>query len=296
MEQAYTSGQMARMGVTGVERIVIEELGWIFREQTVEDYGIDAHIELCLDGKPTGQLIAAQIKCGGSWFSRRNREGYRFTDQIRHLDYWLSYSLPVILILYNHRTQTAVWTPVEKSRVTVHDKTWSITVPANQMLNKQVKDKLQALVLPHGRNAPPQIPSLSCGQGAGRVFHLLAGARERLQIATPWIDASFLSSLKLLSHQGIETCLLLNSMQPEELRREVALAARESPALQIRMHAGLHLKLIMVDGEKMVIGSANLTETAWRSPLEEALEFSEPQRVAWAERQFQKAWRSSVPM
>lgn len=296
MEQTYTSGQIARMGVLGVERIVIEELGWIFREQTVEDYGIDAHIELCLDGKPTGQLIAAQIKCGDSWFSRRNREGYRFTDQIRHLDYWLSYSLPVILILYNHRTQTAVWAPVEKSRVTVHNKTWSITVPANQMLNKQSKDKLQALFLFGRRGLPPQIPSLSCGQGAGRVFHLLAGARERLQIATPWIDAGFLSSLKLLSHQGVETRLLLNSRQPETLRWQMALAGQESPALQIRMCAGLHQKLIMVDGQKMVTGSAILTETAWRSPLEEALEFSEPQRIARAERQFQKAWRSSVPM
>ena len=264
-------------------QLITEELGWIFREQTVEDYGIDAHIELCLDGKPTGQLIAAQIKCGDSWFARQNQEGYRFTDEIRHLDYWLSHSLPVILILYNHHTHTAVWTPVEKSRVAIHDKTWSITVPANQVLNRQAKDKLQ-------------IPSLSCGQGAGRVLNLLAAARERLQIATPWIDAGFLSSLKLLSHQGVETCLLLNSMQPEELRQEIVLVARESPALQIRMRAGLHQELILVDGQTMVTGSANLTETAWRSPLEETLEYAELQRLVRAERQFQKVWRDAVPM
>ena len=117
MDKRYTSGQLARIGVLGVGQLITEELGWIFREQTVEDYGIDAHIELCLDGKPTGQLIAARIKCGDSWFARQNQEGYRFTDEIRHLDYWLSHSLPVILILYNHHTHTAVWTPVEKSRV-----------------------------------------------------------------------------------------------------------------------------------------------------------------------------------
>ena len=279
MDKRYTSGQLARIGVLGVGQLITEELGWIFREQTVDDYGIDAHIELCLDGKPTGQLIAARIKCGDSWFARQNQEGYRFTDEIRHLDYWLSHSLPVILILYNHHTHTAVWTPVEKSRVAIHDKTWSITVPANQVLNRQAKDKLQALVLPHGRSAPPQIPSLSCGQGAGRVLNLLAAARECLQIATPWIDAGFLSSLKLLSYQGVETCLLLNSIQPEALRREIALAARESPALQIRMRAGLHQELILVDGQTMVTGSANLTETAWRSPLEKTLEYAEPQRL-----------------
>lgn len=296
MDKRYTSGQLARIGVLGVGQIITEELGWIFREQPVEDYGIDAHIELCLDGKPTGQLIAAQIKCGDSWFARQNQEGYRFTDEIRHLDYWLSHSLPVILILYNHHTHTAVWTPVEKSRVAIHDKIWSITVPANQVLNRQAKDKLQALVLPHERSAPPQIPSLSCGQGAGRVLNLLAAARERLQIATPWIDAAFLSSLKLLSQQGVETCLLLNSMQPEELRQEIVLAARESPALQIRMLAVLHLKLILVDGQKMVTGSANLTETAWRNPVEANLEYADPQWMAWAEQQFQEIWRDAVPI
>lgn len=296
MDKRYTSGQLARIGVLGVGQIITEELGWIFREQPVEDYGIDAHIELCLDGKPTGQLIAAQIKCGDSWFARQNQEGYRFTDEIRHLDYWLSHSLPVILILYNHHTHTAVWTPVEKSRVAIHDKTWSITVPANQVLNRQAKDKLQALVLPHERSAPPQIPSLSCGQGAGRVLNLLAAARERLQIATPWIDAAFLSSLKLLSQQGVETCLLLNSMQPEELRQEIVLAARESPALQIRMLAVLHLKLILVDGQKMVTGSANLTETAWRNPVEANLEYADPQWMAWAEQQFQGVWRDAIPI
>lgn len=296
MDKRYTSGQLARIGVLGVGQIITEELGWIFREQPVEDYGIDAHIELCLDGKPTGQLIAAQIKCGDSWFARQNQEGYRFTDEIRHLDYWLSHSLPVILILYNHHTHTAVWTPVEKSRVAIHDKIWSITVPANQVLNRQAKDKLQALVLPHERSAPPQIPSLSCGQGAGRVLNLLAAARERLQIATPWIDAAFLSSLKLLSQQGVETCLLLNSMQPEELRQEIVLAARESPALQIRMLAVLHLKLILVDGQKMVTGSANLTETAWRNPVEANLEYADPQWMAWAEQQFQGVWRDAIPI
>lgn len=296
VDKRYTSGQLARIGVLGVGQLITEELGWIFREQTVEDYGIDAHIELCLDGNPTGQLIAAQIKCGDSWFARQNQEGYRFTDEIRHLYYWLSHSLPVILILYNHHTHTAVWTPVEKSRVAIHDKTWSITVPANQVLNRQAKDKLQALVLPHERSAPPQIPSLSCGQGVGRVLNLLAAARERLQIATPWIDAAFLSSLKLLSQQGVETCLLLNSMQPEELRQEIVLAARKSPALQIRMLAGLHLKLILVDGQKMVTGSANLTETAWRNPVEANLEYADPQWMAWAEQQFQEVWRDAVPI
>ena len=32
--------------MNAVERIVVEELGWIWREQMIMDMGIDAHIEL----------------------------------------------------------------------------------------------------------------------------------------------------------------------------------------------------------------------------------------------------------
>ena len=45
----------ARAGLYAVGSIVSEELRWIFREQPVEDYGIDAHIEICEEGKPTGR-------------------------------------------------------------------------------------------------------------------------------------------------------------------------------------------------------------------------------------------------
>lgn len=39
-----------RIGVNAVERIVVSELGWIFREQPIMDMGIDAQIELVENG------------------------------------------------------------------------------------------------------------------------------------------------------------------------------------------------------------------------------------------------------
>lgn len=35
-----------REGVSAVQNIVYRELKWFFREQTVDDYGIDAQIEV----------------------------------------------------------------------------------------------------------------------------------------------------------------------------------------------------------------------------------------------------------
>lgn len=45
-----------------------DELGWPFREQPTEDYGIDAHAEV-VDGEDVRRrLLALQIKSGMSWF------------------------------------------------------------------------------------------------------------------------------------------------------------------------------------------------------------------------------------
>ena len=104
-------------------------MGWIFREQPTADYGIDAQIEICEGGRPTGRLIAVQIKSGSSWFARGNAEGFTYTGSLRHLDYWLEHSLPVILVLCDPAECRAYWTPVERGHVRRGGSSWSIKVP-----------------------------------------------------------------------------------------------------------------------------------------------------------------------
>src|SRR5262245_39656738 len=48
--------------------IFFASTGWLFREQHGHDYGIDAHVEIVEDGRPTGKLIAFQIKPGSGYF------------------------------------------------------------------------------------------------------------------------------------------------------------------------------------------------------------------------------------
>ncbi|MHB8064874.1 MAG: DUF4365 domain-containing protein [Ruminiclostridium sp.] len=61
-----------RIGVSHVASIVHEKMGWIFREQPIADYGIDAQIEIANHECPTGKLIALQIKSGESYFNGKN--------------------------------------------------------------------------------------------------------------------------------------------------------------------------------------------------------------------------------
>ena len=77
-----------RIGVNAVERIFLQEFHWYFREQTTSDFGIDALVEVADDDeKPSGKLIALQIKSGSSYFKKRGKD-YVFYGKKQHLEYW----------------------------------------------------------------------------------------------------------------------------------------------------------------------------------------------------------------
>ncbi len=63
-----------RLAINHIENIALQ-LGWMWREQPILDYGIDGQIEICDDDrKPTGRLFAVQSKGGESYFYRRRKD------------------------------------------------------------------------------------------------------------------------------------------------------------------------------------------------------------------------------
>lgn len=123
-------------GVHAVGRIFNKKYGWIFREQLKADMGVDAHIEICDNRKPLGRLIALQIKSGLRWFKEKNINGFVFRGSQVHLEYWLSHSLPVIVILYNPKTEESYWQVILKSTITATEKGWKTIIPiANNLEN-----------------------------------------------------------------------------------------------------------------------------------------------------------------
>lgn len=107
-----SKSRTGRIGVAGVQ-LLFERLGWIFREQPIEDYGIDAHVEVVENNTATGKLIALQIKSGKSWFKEKNSEGFVFRGKTEHLEYWQQHSLPVMIVLYQDDEQIAYWQAVK---------------------------------------------------------------------------------------------------------------------------------------------------------------------------------------
>lgn len=135
-----------RIGINAVESVIVRELNWIFRDQPVCDQGIDAHIEIVSDGNPTGKLIGVQVKSGNSHFRETDR-GYVYYGSLTHLEYWLSYSLPVILVGYLPEEDKVVWTPITKDSIEYTPTRWKVTIPKESNLTKSSTDILESLVV-----------------------------------------------------------------------------------------------------------------------------------------------------
>lgn len=128
--------QTERLGVAILDHF-FSERGWLFREQTTHDYGIDAHVEIVEEQRPTGKLIALQIKSGASFFKEESADSYVFRTDDKHIAYWVTHSMPVVLVLYNPATKTAHWREVTNSTVENTGKKWKIEVPKDDMRRRR---------------------------------------------------------------------------------------------------------------------------------------------------------------
>lgn len=130
-----------RLGVARLDQF-FSSAGWLFREQMVHDYGIDAHVEVVEGDYPTGNLIAIQIKTGASYFAECSGDAYIFRTEDKHLNYWQGHALPVILVLYHPDEDLLLWQAVSEQTVISTGKGWKIEVPKDRTLDQ---DSLRAL-------------------------------------------------------------------------------------------------------------------------------------------------------
>jgi hypothetical protein len=130
--QVSRSDLVAREGVHFVGYQTVRELGWVFREQPMPEYGIDAQLELVQAGRTSGNLIAVQIKSGRSYFTRSDEIGFLYYGKPEHLEYWSAYAIPVVIVLYDPSAQEAYWQAVTDEGVTRTERGWHITIPVTQ--------------------------------------------------------------------------------------------------------------------------------------------------------------------
>ncbi|UXE61897.1 MAG: DUF4365 domain-containing protein [Woronichinia naegeliana WA131] len=140
--KANSKSHTGRVGVAGTQ-LLFKRLGWIFREQPIEDYGIDAHVEVVENNTATGKLIALQIKSGESWFREKTSDGFVFRGDREHLEYWQQHSLPVMIVLYQDDEQIAYWQAVNSSNVQKTGIGWKLIIPFAQKIDALSLERIQ---------------------------------------------------------------------------------------------------------------------------------------------------------
>jgi len=145
--KAQRSDRIERQGV-GLVIARGEAAGFAVREQTGNDYGIDALAELIDDETVTGQLLAIQIKSGSSYLGETKDGCYIYRPDAQHVDYWLGHTLPVIVCLCDPESEIVYWERVAKDTIESTGKGYKLAVPQARQLGKEMREALMDLVTP----------------------------------------------------------------------------------------------------------------------------------------------------
>lgn len=173
-----------RQGIAAVQGITINEFEWIFREQPIDDMGIDAHIEKVDEGDPKGKLLAVQIKTGTSHFKEK-QDSYTYYGKIEHLDYWTNHSLPVLLVAHFPETDETYWVLVNENAVERTKKGWKINIPKANIFSKKCKNKISKAF--DGSPAQQKLRKLTIDEPLMR--HIENGGKVSVELEE-WINKS----------------------------------------------------------------------------------------------------------
>lgn len=170
-------------GVAVVDLLIRQKFGWLFREQLQSDFGIDAHVEIVIDSQATGRLLAMQIKSGSSYLTEQNSVGFIYRPDPAHVEYWLTHSLPTLIVLVEPESQQAWWQKISHDKLISTGKGWKNLVPVEQQLESKWVDELQQIA-----DDDPYILGLRQFQLAKPWMQLLQGGGTIVLEVDEWIN------------------------------------------------------------------------------------------------------------
>lgn len=162
------------------------DLGWPAVSTGRDEVGTDVlampRTEDLLD---LGTLVGAQVKTGASWFDELEQEGdevvgwwFRESDR-NHADYWLSHTVPHIIVLRRPGPGPSFWGQITRESVKSTGKGIKIFVPARQRIDENGRSVLEA-VARAGRK-----PSTVEGTAWRKVGDLPTSDRLRYALIAP---------------------------------------------------------------------------------------------------------------
>lgn len=134
-----------RIGIHKVALTFLEKFGWLEREQFVSDFGIDMQIEIVKNENPTGLLYCLQIKSGKSYLREKEENIIYYTQNERHINYWLSHSLPVLMVIYDIENDIKYWDFINSKNIKKTENGWNIFISkANNLDDIKSQEKIES--------------------------------------------------------------------------------------------------------------------------------------------------------
>ena len=128
-----------RRGVYAVADI-LTQMGYIFRETSNSDTGIDGYVEEVNDNKEaSGRLLALQIKSGKSYLHDNGEDHFTFYADESHIKYWRLYPIPVVLCVHNPETGITYFQSIKRHS---HDLSTKILIPKDNILSPDKKEDI----------------------------------------------------------------------------------------------------------------------------------------------------------
>ena len=173
-----------------VQSMVVEDLGWVFREQPSQDFGIDAQIEIVDDDETiSGRLFAVQIKSGDSYLRDVSRSatepGWSYWGDADHYAYWFGHCMPVIIAFVDEQRNVYWQTAYGGGHIRETTKGFTAWVPEGNRLDASAKPALRE----HARrwrdvtvrlgDLLEEVPP-ACHKDLNRAADIDAGAATRL--------------------------------------------------------------------------------------------------------------------
>lgn len=142
------SNNTGDIGINAVSKIVNDDMRFMFKKNNEEhDFGIDAYIEIITEeGAVTGQVIAAQIKTGASYFKTKTKTGFTFYGENKHLNYYCNAPFPIIIIICDSVSRACYWESFTIEKTEKTKKNWKINIPKRNKLSIHSKPDLINLV------------------------------------------------------------------------------------------------------------------------------------------------------
>ncbi|MBT2270254.1 DUF4365 domain-containing protein [Rhodococcus qingshengii] len=251
--RASETEQTGNIGETAVA-LAFKRLGWHVAPNPAGEVGTDLLLQ-ARDGRrfDLAAIIGAQVKSGPSFFGEPQRDesgvvtGWWYRDPNgEHFKYWLSHTVPHILVLHDEAANQSYWVHITTNEVTTTGKGAKILVPKSSVIDAEHADEL-VQVAAHYREGPRW--EGSAWEGGTSV---LPADRLRYALLTPRLMAPHPNQTvaKLRPDQAIALLvkMRLRDLQPRPFGTQNAAPdleeCRSSHEWQWRLYAALYDVLI----------------------------------------------------